>query len=206
MSDRTRRRLHILAYAGLALAVLLACVPMGMRAYGQWTQARARRHAAATLGWARGHVRPAKHLRKPIPAPPRRRFEMSMLQIPAINVEDVIEEGTGNWNRVMGPGHEPGTPGAGGAGNCIIAAHRNMWGATFADLHRLRPGDEVVVTDARGVYTYQVDVSREVSTRERALLGQTRDARVTLYTCTEPFDQNRRWLVQARLVDRYMVK
>lgn len=199
MSSNTRRLLQRLANVGLAMAVLLACVPYGMRAYGQWSESRALQRVSSRLP-SNASPSAAQALRKPKKAPPRRDFQTMLVDIPARGVETVVEEGHGNWQMMVGGGHEPGTPGAGGAGNCVVAAHRNMWGAPFADLPSVRPGDTIRVTDERGTYTYQVAVSKEIHVRDRRYLANTRDARLTLYTCVEPFDKDLRWVVQAHLV------
>lgn len=197
MNPGMRRFLHRLANLGLAAALALACAPLAMRAYGQWADARALERASATLKPAAT----APALRHPDRPLARRPFQKMLVDIPARGVETVVEEGHGNWQMLVGGGHEPGSAGAGGAGNCIVAAHRNMWGAPFAKLPTVEPGDLIRVTDGEGVYTYRVDASEEVNVRDKRYLEDTRDARLTLYTCVEPFDRDLRWVVQARLVE-----
>ena len=203
------RALYFLSHLGILLAVLLAFLPMGMRAYGNWTQARENERFLASL------PPPAPRVVQPNPvlikkkatkkaAPkkrlPRRQWERTLLQIPSIKVSSVVKEAKGNWRWVTGPAYQPGTPGPGGAGNCIIAAHRNMWDATFARLPKVKRGDRVYVVTPSGRYTYVVYSSRVVSTSNKTPLHDTMNGKLTLYTCVLPFNARRRWVVQCRLV------
>lgn len=196
MNTRNSRRWHNLANAGLALAVLLVCAPFGMRAYGEWSAGRAYRRASARLNAAR-HVQAQRAANT---APARRAFQPMLVDIPQRGIETVVEEGHSRETMRLGSGHEPGTAGAGGAGNCVVAGHRNMWGAPFANLDRVQPGDLIQVMDETGIHTYRAETSKEVSTSDRRYLADSKDALLTLYTCVEPFDADRRWVVQARLV------
>lgn len=202
MDARTARRLHRIANVGLLAAGLAMAAPYGMRGWGRWSQARTRARMEERLPVVTRVIETVAARRPSLPPPPRQPFSSSLVDIPAIRVQAVVEEGAGNWEMMLGAGHEPASAGAGGAGNCVVAAHRNMWGALFSDLPRVRPGDLVHVTDSHGTYTYQVDTSREITTKERQYLAQTPEALLTLYTCVLPYDKDRRWVVQARLVER----
>jgi sortase A len=173
-----------------------------MRAYGALTQAAARTHFVPP---------PARPVRSNsanplVRKPPVRAWETSVLQIPKIGVDSVVDEGNEGWTLMPGPGHEPRSAGAGGRGNCIIAAHRNMWEATFADLPEVAPGDEIVLTTPHGIFTDRVTASHETTVNNRQPLAQTKDAVLTLYTCVIPFKESHRWVVQARLVGAWVDK
>ncbi len=134
-------------------------------------------------------------LRRP-PAPWRK----SLLQIPSIGVDAPVTRARGNWKWIKGPAYDPKSPGPGGAGNAIIAAHRNMWARTFEKLPRVQPGDRIYVRTKDHRYTYVVQWSRKVSTRETGVLANTKDPCITLYTCVLPYRNNERWAVRGRLV------
>ena len=218
MKPSTRRFLYWLANGGLILAAFLAALPFGMSVYGRWTQSVQRQQfleeelstppsppveettpfpqqdQAKTNSPKKG----VKNIPK-VKTLPRRKWESSRIEIPAIGVDAIVREKKGSWRWVTGPAHQPGTAGPGGAGNCVIAAHRNMWDATFSDLPRLQPGNRVYVTTRSGKYIYRIRESREVTTSDLTPLRDTKDGRITLYTCVLPFDPHRRWVVQGRL-------
>ena len=192
--------LNRLANLGLALALLLATLPFGMRAYGHWSQSLALERFTAKNS-APPSPKKGGALKPPSKTPPRKRWETSVVQIPSIGVDAVVTEGAGKWELVIGPGHLPGSAGAGGAGNCVIGAHRNLWDATFADLPKVKPGDKVYVVTSSGRHTYVIDWVKEIRTRDKKPLRNTRDARITLVTCVIPFDPYRRWVAQGHLVE-----
>lgn len=205
MNSSHKRTLHRLANAGLILAVLMSTLPFGMRAYGQWTQDQAKKEFVARNKPVRPEAAaPAPKPQTPkrlVKTPSRKDWETSIVQIPSIGVDAVVTEGAGKWELVIGPGHLPGTPGAGGAGNCVIGAHRNLWDATFADLPKVKKGDKVHVITSQGRYTYAIDWVKEIRTSNRKPLNNTRDGRITLVTCVLPFDANKRWVAQGYLVE-----
>jgi LPXTG-site transpeptidase (sortase) family protein len=123
------------------------------------------------------------------------------IRIPSIGVKAIVAEGIGDWKWMTGPAHEPESAGPGEFGNCIIGAHRNMWDATFADLPRVKAGDRIELRTAGGRYEYAVRSSRAVSTRDKKPLQESAEGKLTLYTCVLPFRENRRWVVEARLVE-----
>lgn len=89
--------------------------------------------------------------------------------------------------------------------NVFIAGHRIGWPGTrsnlvFYDLHELRDGDEVILTDSGGrEYRYRVYESFEVSPDRTEVADPVRGRSVvTLQTCTLP-DYSRRIIVRAEL-------
>jgi LPXTG-site transpeptidase (sortase) family protein len=200
MAVSHRRRWNRVANAALALAAALGLAPTAMRAYGSFSQAAARSRFTPPAQPLRSAAKPGSLVSRP----PVRAWETSVLQIPAIGVDAVVDEGNADWRLMPGPGHEPRSPGAGSKGNCVIAAHRNMWGATFANLPRLKAGDTLTLTSSHGIFTYRVIGSREVSVRDRGLLASGSGASLTLYTCVLPFNASRRWVVRARLTEAWV--
>ncbi len=68
----------------------------------------------------------------------------------------VVVEGVSVEDLKKGPGHIPRTAAAGELGNHVISGHRTTYGAPFARLDELRPGDPVVVETREGWFTYTV--------------------------------------------------
>ncbi|MBC7235243.1 MAG: sortase, partial [Chloroflexi bacterium] len=71
----------------------------------------------------------------PTPAPTRR--SGSWLLIPILGLDAPIVEGD-DWESLKkGVGHRPGTAPPGANGNCVLAAHNDVYGAWFRDVHTL---------------------------------------------------------------------
>ncbi|MEV3852798.1 class E sortase [Streptomyces sp. NPDC050095] len=56
-----------------------------------------------------------------------------------------------------GLGHYAGTAQLGQKGNFAVAGHRRTYGDPFKDFPKLRPGDQVVLTDGTTWFTYVID-------------------------------------------------
>ncbi|MGI8407863.1 MAG: class E sortase [Actinomycetota bacterium] len=81
---------------------------------------------------------------------------LTRLEIPTIDVDTVVVEGTSLAALRAGAGHYPDTPLPGEAGNVAIAGHRTTYGRPFNRIDELKAGDEVVLTTPLGRYTYEV--------------------------------------------------
>lgn len=82
---------------------------------------------------------------------------VAVLDIPAIGIRSmVVVQGTSPQNLTLGPGHLPDTPLPGQAGVAEIFGRRATFGAPFAALPRLRPGDIIRVITGQGTSTYRV--------------------------------------------------
>lgn len=68
----------------------------------------------------------------------------------------VVVEGTGVGDLKKGPGRMVDSAQPGELGNLVISGHRTTYGAPFADLDRLQPGDAVVVETRETWFTYRV--------------------------------------------------
>ena len=55
-----------------------------------------------------------------------------------------------------GPAHWPGTAAFGSWGNVVLAGHRTTHTEPFLRVAELAPGDEIILSDAIGTYTYHV--------------------------------------------------
>lgn len=104
---------------------------------------------------------------------------VARLQIPKIALDEIVLEGIDDEAMNGGPGHYPGSPLPGGAGNSIISAHRDRH---FRKLGELGVGD-TVVTQSGAAMTRWVIVKRQVVGKERPVLFPTKTATLTLTTC-----------------------
>lgn len=121
------------------------------------------------------------------------------IEIPAIGLDAYVVHGTRYRDLVKGPGWVAGTAYPGGPGNSAISGHRTSYGAPFAEIHRLEPGDEVVVTVDGRSHSYFVTGSRIVLPSETDVL-RTDDwtrSTLTLISCYPKYSSKKRIIVTA---------
>lgn len=87
---------------------------------------------------------------------------IALLEIPAIDVADVVVEGTRAADLFGGPGHRRDTPLPGQVGVSALFGRRSTYGGPFSRLEELGPGAEITVTTGQGTFEFEVDgVRRE---------------------------------------------
>ena len=126
------------------------------------------------------------------------------LIIPEIGINAPIVFGIDNETLKRGVGVDPLSSIPGQRGNSVIAGHRNVWGAWFWDLPRLKPGSPVYVKTPDATYTFRVAFTRVAQPTDTSLLEHPSDpkiTRLTLYTCTKPKTECR-FVVVANLVKK----
>ena len=109
--------------------------------------------------------------------------QVGSIAIPAIGVDLPLFEGI--WLTVIdrGPAHWPGTAAPGGWGNVVVAAHRTTHGGPFKRIGELAPGQEIVLRDERGTYTYVVTGSEVVTPLDMRIVDQEPGHTITLFAC-----------------------
>ncbi|WP_050761760.1 class E sortase [Beutenbergia cavernae] len=129
---------------------------------------------------------------------------MGRIQIPAIGLDAEYGNGVHESALARGPGHWPGTPAPGQAGNAVISGHRTTHTAPFRDLDDLVEGDEIVVsTGAAEPVTYVVvdTVVVPVESYTEHVLAPPDDAtsrELTLFACHPEGSLANRIVVHAR--------
>jgi len=124
---------------------------------------------------------------------------IGVIQIPKIGVDQAVVEGVGVEDLKKGPGHYPGTPLPGEAGNAAIAGHRTTYGAPFNRLDELKQGDPITVRTRAGIFRYEVSESSVVSPDQVSVLDPTPDNRITLTTCNPKYSAAERLIIVAVL-------
>ncbi len=82
---------------------------------------------------------------------------VALLDIPSIGIRNmVVVEGTTPENMMAGPGHLRNTPLPGQLGLSVIYGRRTTFGAPFARLDQLVPGDEITAITQQGKSVYKV--------------------------------------------------
>ncbi len=108
---------------------------------------------------------------------------VAQINIPAIGVDEVVVEGTTSNALTVGPGHRRDTPLPGQVGVSVLLGRRGTYGAPFADISKLQPGDLIRVTTGQGTFLYNVTGSRLPGDPVPAPLGANA-SRLTLITAT----------------------
>lgn len=134
------------------------------------------------------------------PMPPGRGEPVALLEIPALDVEEVVVQGTGSAELRGAPGHFRNTAMPGEAGNAAIAGRRTTFGAPFSGLDRLERGDRIVVTTSEGTSRFRVTGSRTIGSGDPDPTRPTREARLTLVTSAPEYLATERLVVVADLV------
>jgi len=153
---------------------------------------------------ARLAARPPGATGTPAAAPPRAAPPLGgpvgVIDIAKIGLDQVIVEGVQAAQLRTGPGHYPGTPLPGQAGNASVAGHRTTYAHPFYDLNELEPGDQIVVTTPQGIFVYADRQSLVVPPTDVGVLDPTPSAELTLTTCNPRYSAATRLVVHAALV------
>lgn len=104
---------------------------------------------------------------------------VARLLIPKIHLDEIVLEGVDDDALNGGPGHFPGSPFPGQAGNSIVSAHRDRH---FKSLGSLAVGD-TVVTQSGSLTTTWVITKRRVVDKDLPVLFPAKTATLTLTTC-----------------------
>jgi sortase A len=124
---------------------------------------------------------------------------LGKIEIPKIGLTAYVVEGVETDDLKNGPGHYPGTPLPGQKGNAAIAGHRSTYGAPFANVDDLQPGDAITVTTLQGVFHYAVTGQEIVSPNDVAVLDPTEDNQLTLTACHPKYSASKRIIIHSQL-------
>lgn len=189
-SRRVARRL-VSAFSGLLVLVAAAFLafPLGTNLWAERVQARLETQFVTRelrVAYVDGEVAIGDSLTR--------------IQIPAISVDDIVVEGTSESALRAGAGHYPSTPLPGEEGNVAIAGHRTTFGKPFANLDRLKKGDEVVLETPIGTHRYRLSEDPYVvEAGDWRPITQTAGSTLTLTTCNPKGSARQRLIVKAQL-------
>jgi sortase A len=180
-------------FAAFILAAYVAWLLWGTGIYTARQQASLREDLTTRIASAERDPHPAEPTILPGQA-------YAILQIPAIDVDVVVVEGTEVVDLKEGPGHYAGTGDPwDDRGRVGIAGHRTTYGAPFWDLDKVRPGDDIRLITELGTFAYEVAETREVLPTASGVLRSTKDPTLVLTTCAPKFSAARRLIVFANL-------
>jgi sortase A len=127
---------------------------------------------------------------------------LARLDIPRLDETTYVIAGVSVADLRKGPGHFPDTALPGQLGNAVIAGHRTTYGAPFARINELQPGDQVVLTTRSGQrYVYTVSGAPFVvaPTGVDVLADTPGQATLTLISCHPKYTARNRIVVPATL-------
>ena len=105
---------------------------------------------------------------------------LTRLQIPKIDLDAVVVEGTRYRQLAVAPGHMTGTPAPGDSGNAVVTAHRDTF---FRHIYELQKGDTILVQRNGKTFTFEVTGKKIVEPEDVSVIAPSEDARLTLITC-----------------------
>lgn len=178
------------------LSILLAVIGVGMLAYPFATNLyQGRLQTKLAIEFERPQLKQAYSEGELAIGDP-----MTRLKIPAIGVSTVVVEGTTASALRAGAGHYINTPLPGETGNVSIAGHRTTYGKPFADLDRLKPGDEIVLETPIGAHIYKVEGDPfVVEATDWSVISQTPTPTLTLTACHPKGSARQRIVVRAAM-------
>lgn len=125
---------------------------------------------------------------------------IGIMTIPKINLSVAIGEGVDLETLKFAVGHFPGTGQPGQIGNFCVAGHRSYtYSEYFNRLNEVTDGDEIIIKTKKGEFKYKVYNSFVVEPSEVSVLNPSKDATLTLVTCTPIRVATHRLIVKARL-------
>ena len=195
MSERDWRKINLGLLAAIILINLYTIALPFLPSLGYWWK-----HRDAKAPPAIATVVKATTPSTDAPLPGNR------LIIPRMDLNTEIVEGperTWGANLRKGAWRLPFSTDPARGGNMVIAGHRFTYTESrsiFYYLDKLQIGDEIGISWEGKLYTYKVESSRTVPPTEVSVQQPTKDARLTLYTCTPIFNPVNRLVVVAKPV------
>ncbi|MHB1016760.1 MAG: sortase [Coriobacteriia bacterium] len=121
--------------------------------------------------------------------------------IPAIELDTLVVNGVSTGDLRRGPGWIDWTDLPGPTGTCGISGHRTTYGAPFARIGELEPGDTIDVYSPYRRYRYEVTRSLVVLPHQTEVVEPTKHPSLTLTACHPPYSAQYRLAVQADLIE-----
>jgi sortase A len=143
-----------------------------------------------------------RSLRDPAERKMLRGDAIGRIELPTIDEDYYVVEGTDTESLRKGPGHYEDTPMPGQRGTVGIAGHRTTHGAPFRDIDKLDNGDRVVVAMPYGTFIYRVERTRIVDDSAVEVKRPVGYDRLLLSACHPLYSAAQRIVVFARFVRR----
>jgi sortase A len=109
----------------------------------------------------------------PVGYPIKSGTSVALLEVKDIDLRRVVIEGTKAEELAKGPGHLVGSAIPGQPGTSAILGRSSTFGSAFDRIDELKIGQEIVITTAQGVHTYEVvDSTVRLANDSAAFIGE----------------------------------
>ena len=130
----------------------------------------------------------------------RTQKQMGLLHIPRLRVTTPIFNGVTNAQFDIGVGQWPGSPKPGANGNIVIGGHRTSAKRPFADIDKLKNGDEMFLYRDGKKYRYVVSKTLIVTRTAVWIINPTSTPTLTLFSCHPKGQTSHRYVIRATFV------
>ncbi len=198
-ASKVLRWASILCFVGaIGLGSYLAWVLWGTGIETSRAQEALRTQIVRTIPHAQDGGDPDARIRVPANFDLAEGSAMGIIQIPKIDLDMVVVEGTSTQDLKKGPGHYVGTAYPWDEhGRVGIAGHRTTYLHPFWSLDRLHKGDLVRLVTRFGTFDYRVTGTRVILPTEAWVLDQTKRPTLVMTACTPRFSASHRLVVFA---------
>lgn len=124
---------------------------------------------------------------------------VARLRVPRLDLNAIVVEGTGAADLRRGPGRDERTFMPGEGELSYVAGHRTTFGAPFAHIDRMRPGDIATIEMPYATLTYRVTGYRIVPDTQLSVLETRGRDELVLQACHPRFFAKERYIVYASL-------
>ena len=189
---------HVLSSLAI-VGVLLALYPVAQNVYTFWNQRSLQNQLAAAqkpvvkTSSTRSSATHSSHNAKKsssIAQTAARPWPLTRMTCAEIGLDAIVVSGQDDKSLKRGPGHDPQTAFPGERGNCVIAAHRNVYGSYFMRVDELLPGSIITLQTPDASYRYSVIQTYTVADTDTHIRRPPTDPSspplLTLFTCTIP--------------------
>jgi sortase A len=125
---------------------------------------------------------------------------VGVLTVPALGLRTVVVDGTSSSSLKRGPGLDRRSYLPGQGELVYIAGHRTTYGAPFAHIDALKPGDPVYVELPYAKLTYRITGHRIVDANALGVLRTQGHEHLALQACHPRFFATQRYIADAELV------
>ena len=130
----------------------------------------------------------------------RRGDAVARLRIPALDLNQIVVNGTDRESLKRGPGRYLGSAMPGEGELVYVAGHRTTYGAPFSRIDRLRKGDRVYLELPFATFEYRITGSRIVAATQTSVLRSKGYEQLVLQACHPRFFATHRYLAYAKPV------
>lgn len=198
MNNLNKRK--IAGTALIVLGVIILCIALGLRLWGYYKQQKLINDFQKTIENVDKTNDNSNSNAKPPSLDVNSDGVIGIMVIPKINLKTPIGEGVDMETLKFAVGHFKGTAQPGQNGNFCVAGHRSYtYSEYFNRLDELKKGDEIIIRTKTGEFTYVVTDSFVVEPTHTEVLNPTKDATLTLVTCTPVRIATHRLIIKAAL-------